>query len=502
MTSRGQAVIGLDAGTTSVKAGLYLPDGREHTIAARRVPLETPGPGWAEQDPDTIVHAALEVLAEIAHASRGAGLTIAGICTGTAMHGLVGLDADGRPLTALLTYADTRARHQADVLRAEHPDVYRRTGTPLHPMAPLAKLRWMHDERPEVAARVRTWVTGKEYLLTALTGRTVIDQSSASATGLWSLVTGAWDPGACELAGVDADHLAEIVATDAVVGGLTADVTRRTGIAQGTQVIAGATDGVLANIGVGALGDGVGAVTIGTSGAVRVMVDHPVTDDRMRVFCYALAADRWVVGGAISNGGLWVRWLREQVFADDLDDEAVVALAADVPAGSDGMLVLPYLTGERAPAWSTALSGVIFGARYGHGRGHLVRAGLEGVGHQLRLVTDALDACDLPIDTLRASGGFTRSALWTRIVCDILDIPLDVVGVREASAFGAAALGMVALGLLDDLDGVVALVETTGRQQPDDRSRGVHDDAHARYTALVEALAEPFARLATARKAR
>ena len=502
MTSPAQAVIGLDVGTTAVKAGVYLPDGREPAVASRSYPLHTPYPGWAQQDPDQVVDAALDALAEVARAARDADVAVAGVCTATAMHGLLGLDSDGRARTPLLTYADTRARRQAQTLRAEHMDVYHRTGTPLHPMAPLAKLRWMHDERPDLAAAVGTWVTGKEYLLAALTGRVVIDRSSASATGLWSLTSGTWDPGACALAGIDADHLAPIVATDHIVGGLTAHAARRTGLDADVPVVAGATDGALANVGVGALGGGIAAVTIGTSGAVRVTVDRPVTDDRMRVFCYALASDRWVVCGAISNGGLWIRWLRSALFLDLRDDEQVVALAEDVPAGSDGMLVLPYLTGERAPQWSAAPSGVIFGAQVEHGRGHLVRAGLEGVAHQVRLVTDALEGCGLAVDTLRASGGFTRSPLWMQIVCDILDLPLDVVRVREATAFGAAVLGMVAVGLLDSLDDAAGLVELNQHSRPDARVRAVHDDAHARYAALVDVLTEPFERLADARDVR
>ena len=496
-----QGVVGLDVGTTAVKAGLYTTSGDEVAVAGRDHPLRSPEPGWAEQDPEEIVAAMVDALAEIARAARDTGTDVRAISVSTPMHGLLGLDAGGRPLTPVVTWADTRARDDADALRADHLDVHRRTGTPLHPMAPLAKLRWFQRERAEVADRVRTWVTIKEHVLAALTGTLAIDRSSASATGLFHLRDDAWDVEALELAHIDADRLAPVVATDHVVGGLTSARAEATGLPAGTPVVAGATDGVLANLGVGALGGGgTGAVTIGTSGAVRLTVDEPTTDPDMRTFCYALTGDRWVVGGAISNGGLWLRWLRDAVFTGDLDDDDLSALAAEVPAGSEGVTVLPYLTGERAPQWSADPSGVVFGLRLDHGRAHVVRAGMEGVAHQLRLVTDALADSGHEVSRLRATGGFTSSEVWLQTVADILDVPLEVPAVSEAVAFGAALLGMTALGLLDDVDEAPGLVRIMTSCDPDPRHRALHDAAHDRYVDLVDVLAGPFTRLADTRE--
>lgn len=495
-----RAVVGVDVGTTSVKVGLYGPDGREHTVASRDYPLHMPGPGRAEQDPDQIVEATLDAMAEVAAHARDADIEVAGVATSTAMHGLLGVDGNGAALTPMLTYADTRARRQAEELRADHLDVYLRTGTPLHPMAPLAKLRWIHDEQPDLADGVRRWVTCKEHLLAALTGQTVIDHSSASATGMFGLEAADWDDEALRLAYVDRDRLAPLVPTDHVLDGLTTATAERTGLPADTPVVAGATDGVLANLGVGALRTGLGAVTIGTSGAVRVTVDAPITDERMRLFCYALTSDRWVVGGAISNGGLWLRWLREELLGTQLDPDELTELAGEVPAGSDGVTVLPYLTGERAPQWSPVLSGVVFGLRFEHGRGHLVRAGLEGVAHQLRLVTDAVADCGHPLERLRATGGFTNSPLWLQTVADILEIPLELPRVSESTAFGTALLGMSALGVLDGLDAVDDLITVTGRLDPGTADRAVHRAAHERYAELVEVLSDPFQHLAAERE--
>lgn len=492
-------VIGLDVGTTAVKVGLYSSDGTEHAVVSRDYPLSSPHPGWAEQDPDEIVEACLDALEEISRHAHRAGVAIAGIAASTAMHSLIGLDEHGRPLTQMLTYADTRSRAQAEQLRAEHLGVYRRTGTPLHPMAPLAKLVWFHDEQPELASRVWMWGTIKEYLIHALTGTWAIDHASASATGLFNLDEQQWDDEALQLARITPDQLAPLVPTTHVAGVLSTVAAERTGLASDTPVVVGATDGVLANLGVGALGNDLGAITIGTSGAVRVTVDAPVTDPAMRVFCYALTDERWVVGGAINNGGLWLRWLRETVFDAALDDDELTALAQDIAPGADGLLSLPYLTGERAPQWSAAPSGVIFGLRFHHGRGHLVRAGLEGVAHQLRLVTDALTDCGHPVRRLRATGGFTNSALWTQLVADILDVELELPQVTEATAFGAGVLGMTALGLLDDIEAINDLIVVRDRIEPNPELRGVYDEAHRRYVDLVDLLSGSFSELAAAR---
>lgn len=485
-------VIGLDVGTTAVKVGLYGPDGTEHAVTSRGYPLHSPHPGWAEQDPDHIVAATMEALAEIAGRARQAGISVAGIAVSTPMHTLIGLAADGSPLTPMSTYADTRAHQQAARLRAGHLDVYRRTGTPLHPMSPLAKLIWFAETEPQLASRVAYWVTIKEYLLGALTGVAVIDQASASATGLFDLARQDWDSEALELAGINHDQLAPLVSSDHRVGRLTAATVARTGLSGSTVVIAGATDGVLANLGVGALGSGVGAVTIGTSGAVRVTVDAPVTDPAMRVFCYALTRDRWVVGGAINNGGLVLRWLRESIFDDQLDDDGLTDLASAVPPGSDGVIMLPYLTGERAPQWSADPSGVFFGLRIQHGRGQLVRAGLEGVAHQLRLVTDALAEAGHPVRVLRATGGFTHSPLWLQIVADILDVELELPEVSEATACGAAFVGLVALGLIDRLDDVQHLTTVRERIRPDPANRSMYEATHRHYAELTNQLADLF----------
>lgn len=481
-----RVVIGIDVGTTATKVVSYRRDGTAVADAARDYPLHTPHAGWAEQDPDLVVDATLDALGEVVAATRQ---TVAAIGLSTVMHSLIGLDDDGRPLTPMVTFADSRSWPQALRLRRERGiDLYRATGTPIHPMAPLAKLVWFAEEQPDLFGRVRRWVSIKEYLLRRLCDSDVVDHAVATATGLLDLQTLEWHGDALDAAGIDDDHLGRPVPTSTVLDHLEPDLADRLGLGPDTRVVVGASDGVLANLGVGAIDPGTAAVTIGTSGAVRVTEHQPRTDPAMRTFCYPLTERHWVLGGAISNGGLVARWINTLLGGDD-DYDRLTAAAHDVAAGSDGVLMLPYLTGERAPLWSPLRGGVLFGLRVDHDRGHLFRAALESVALQLRLVADALrEMGGAGFDRVRVSGGFVTSDLWLQIVADVLDTELEVPAAAEGGAWGAALLAMHALGVIDDLRDAaddVAIVRTV---TPDREAARRYDDVAARYAELVDRL--------------
>jgi gluconokinase len=458
-------VVGLDVGTTSAKAVGFDAGGGRGAEAAISYELHEPEPGAAVQDPAVVVDAAAEALARVAGATRPV------VACSTAMHGLVALDEHDRPLTPLITWADTRALEQAARLRASHPQLHDRTGTPLHPMSPLVKLVWLRERQPQIYARARRWVGLKELVMHRLTGRWVVDWSVASGTGLLDRETLDWCDEALELAGVRREQLAELVAPTDVVG---------------EGVVAGAGDGPLANLGVGAVRPGVAACSIGTSGALRLMVQRPVVDDQRRLFCYALARDRWAVGGAINNGGVVLRWARDAL-APESSVEDLLALASPAPPGCDGLVMAPYLLAERAPHWTAGATGAYVGLRLHHGRAHLVRAALEGVCQQLALVLQSLAAAGQDVREIRATGGFARSRFWRQLLSDVLGRPLGFPEQAEGSAFGAALLGLVALGELDTLDRASELVRIAEVVEPDPA-------AAARYRELLPA----FERLAQA----
>ena len=444
-------IIGLDVGTTAAKVVAFGLASSWRHAAAREYPLLEPEPGWQVQEPETVLAALLDALAEVAAATGRA--EVIGLSVSTAMHGLIGLDPGMRPLTPLLTWADGRSREEARELRASGlaADLQRTSGTPVHPMTPLTKLMWFDRHEPATCAAVRWWVGLKDYVLWRLTGTLVTELSSASGTGLLDLTTRSWNPAAVALAGVSPDQLPPVRPTTSTLG-LSAAAAARVGLRSGTPVVLGAGDGPLGNLGTDAMAPGVAGLSLGTSGAVRMVVRKPQADPGGALFCYALTEDAWVVGGAVSNGGIVARWAGAAL-APDLQgtpdgpsaDERLLDLAASVPAGSDGLVMLPYLLPERAPLWDPDLPGAYLGLRREHTRAHLVRAAVEGVCLQLGTIVDRLDRVE-PVTSVRVTGGAFRSPLWREVMAAVLDRPLHALGHAEGSALGAAALGLHALG--------------------------------------------------------
>lgn len=491
----GPLVIAVDVGTTATKVVAYEPSGRAVAEAERGYPLHAPHPGHAEQDPEQIRATAESLLAEVV-AAVGPG-RVAGVALSSAMHTLMALDGDGRPLTALTSWADTRAQAEADELRAGPGlALHRRTGTPVHPMSPLVRLRWFARHAPQLCDRARWWCGVKEYLLLHLTGRLVVDHSLASASGLLDLASLRWDAEALALAGVTAEQLPELVPTTQALP-LAAAPAARVGLPAGTPVVVGGGDGPLANLGVGAVRPGMAACSLGTSGALRVVVDRPVVDPAGRVFCYALAPGLWVVGGAVTNGGIVMRWALEAL-APDLGpgaEEALLALAAQAPPGSGGLLMAPYLMSERAPRWTSLGRGAFVGLMREHGRPHMVRAAIEGVALQLALVLDSMRAAGIAVDSVRGTGGVMRSALWQQLLADAFAMPLDLLDGQQGSGYGAAILGMRALGIVDSLEATAAAVRVVRTVEP----VPAHVETYARLRpvldGLYDALAPTFAAL-------
>ena len=254
--------------------------------------------------------------------------------------------------------------------------------------------------------------------------------------------------------------------------------------------LARAGDGPLANLGLGAVEPGVVACSIGTSGALRLVVEAPAVDRDRRLFCYALTPGRWVVGGAISNGGAVLRWVGEAL-APELGEDAeadLVALAQDIAPGSDGLIMLPYLLSERAPQWSALPRGAYVGLSHRHRRGHLVRAALEGVCQQLALVFASMRDAGNQVRELRATGGFARSPLWRQMLADALDTPIGFTAAHEGSAFGAALVGMQALGLIESIDLATSLVRVDDVVEPDPEAAAVYADMRPAFAAVADAL--------------
>ena len=490
-------MIGVDIGTTATKAVAWTVDGRALGSHTASYPLEEPATGQAVQDPARILAAVMEALAAVAAEASGQARVVA-ISFSAAMHTLIALDDQGAPLTPVITWADTRASPQADRLRAAPGglDLHRRTGTPLHAMSPLPKLIWFREQDPDLFSRARRWVGIKELVLDRLCGEMVIDHSVAAAMGLLNLDALEWDPEALSLAGISAERLCALVDTTHALR-LRKSAAQALDLPEGLPVVVGSSDGPLANLGAGAVEPGVAACSIGTSGALRVIVTRPSVDPLGQVFCYPLTRDRWVLGGATNNGGVVLAWAGDAL-APELGEEpheALLAAAAAVPAGSGGLLMLPYLLGERAPHWSSLPRGAYVGLTRGHRRGHLVRAALEGVCLQLALVLHSLEAAGHPITDVRATGGFARSGLWRQMLADVLGRRIGFPAGHEGSSLGAALLAMQALGLIESLDVAVDLVPIEETVRPDPRDAAAYRSLVPVFSSLYDALIPTYTAL-------
>jgi gluconokinase len=488
-------VIGIDTGTTATKAVAAGLDGELRAMASVHYPLSVPGPGRAELDAQALCDAAVEALVDVAGQCRENGHRVIAVSLSAFLHALVPMDREGRPLGPLVTWADGRAAAQSEELAAAGlaKKLQARTGTPVHPMSPLTKLAWWKATDPGTLRETPRWGGCKEVVLAALADAPyVVDLSVASGTGLYDIHDRHWDPEALEIAGVRVDQLAEVVPTTEKLR-LRGAVAAAAGLPADTPLIIGAADGPLANLGVGAVPAGVAAISLGTSGAMRTVVNGPTADADGRLFCYALTEQRWVIGGAINNAGSVIRWAG-QSFAGSFDrpgaegedadvrDAALLSEAAGAPAGSDGLLCLPYLLGERAPWWRSGMRGAYVGLRREHGRPHLVRAAVEGVCQQLALVRDSFAAENLPVTEIRATGGAVASELWVSILASALDLPVAVADTPEGTALGACLLGLHALGELPDLDEAAALIAIGEPTRPDPEDAALY----ARLRPLVE----------------
>ncbi|HET7657576.1 MAG TPA: FGGY-family carbohydrate kinase, partial [Bacillales bacterium] len=265
--------------------------------------------------------------------------------------------------------------------------------------------------------------------------------------------------------------------------------------------IVGASDGVLANLGVAAVDPGSVACSVGTSGAVRTVVPKPVTDDKGRLFCYALTEDHWVIGGPVNNGGIAFRWLRDHIF-DDLTMEGIDPYdilnerAANVHPGAGGLLFLPYLTGERAPFWNADMRSVFFGLNLNHTRNDMIRAVLEGVMFQLEMVVDVLKQSGVEPKEFRVTGGFTKSVLWPQIMADIFEKEILVPEGISSACFGAALLAMKALGRLDDFKDIKNRVALRSHYLPNPSHVRIYRAYKPLFKRLAETLQGEFSSIA------
>ncbi|MFD2670314.1 gluconokinase [Marinicrinis sediminis] len=505
-------VLAVDIGTTSTKALIVSREGEVHATHSVKYPLHVPRPGYAEQDPAQIAEAALEAIRNVMRTADVQEEQILCVSFSSAMHSLIAMDASGNPLTSCITWADQRAVHQVNELKANGLglEIYRRTGTPVHPMSPLYKIKWMREHDDEVFRQTRKFIGIKEYVCYQWFDQYVIDYSLASATGLFNLEQLTWDSEALSVAGIEEGQLSQPVPTTQVLRGMKASVKEQLGLTRDIPVVVGASDGVLANLGLGILDQQVAAVTIGTSGAVRTTLKKPQTHPQGDLFCYCLTEDYWVTGGAVNNGGVALQWVQDLLQDEQTSGQAQSSQeklerlnewAAETAPGADGLLCIPLFTGERAPDYNANARGVFFGLTLSHKQRHMVRAVMEGVLFQLERVIRSVEQVGGSLTELRASGGFANSLVWRQMMADISGVETLIPDEIESSGLGAAQLGLFAMGVTSSLD--------AGWSRQAGSRYTVNADHHEIYTQLLpiylgvyERLGDSFEQITAFQKSR
>lgn len=490
-------IIGVDIGTSGTKAIAFTSEGQVIGNAyASYSPLVTPT-GYHELDPEILFNAVIHCIQQVVQQTTAVMGSLKGISFSAAMHSLIAVNDAGKPLTNVITWADARSAAYAHALQQTPVGngIYKHTGTPVHPMSPLCKIIWLREQQPTVFAAAAKFISIKEFIFHRLFGQYLIDHSIASCTGLFDVYTKTWYAPALQAAGITPAHLSQLVSTTHIVTGLPTEWAAQLGIPAETPFIIGASDGCLANVGSNATHPADMAITIGTSGAVRMITSQPAYDEKERIFNYILTDDLYVTGGAINNGVVVLKWYAENFlqrpFTSAKDIAWFVEQAAQAPAGADGLVFLPYILGERAPVWDATAKGVFFGMHAGHKQAHCMRAIVEGINYALYQVASSVQETVGDIKNIYASGGFINSPLWLQWLADVFGREISVINKEDASAIGAAILGFQATGVLQ-YNETPGFFHIQQRFQPQMARHAVYQQYYTVYNSLYKALQPAF----------
>jgi len=491
--------LGIDISTTATKALLIDEQGRVAAVAAADYGFETPHPLWSEQDPALWWQGAVRSIRAVVAQAGADPASILGVGLTGQMHGLVLLDADGAVLRPAILWNDQRTGAECDAIDERlGARLLAITGNRALTGFTAPKLLWVRAHEPEVYGRIAQVLLPKDYARFKLTGAYATDKAGASGTLWLDVRRRAWSAEVLDALEVPASWLPPTYEGPDVTGRVSDEAAEATGLRPGTPVVAGGGDQAAQAVGVGAVGEGVTALTLGTSGVVFATSETPriEPEGRLHAFCHA-APGRWHLMGVMLSAGGSLRWYRDTL-APELDYDALLAEAADVPPGSEGLRFLPYLTGERTPHPDPLARGAFVGLTIRHRRAHLTRAVLEGVAFGLRDSFELMQKTGLPpAAQVRISGGGARNTLWRQIIADVLGVELATVNTTEGAAYGAALLAGVGVGLWPDVDTACEhLIQVTGRTTPQPDAVARYEPAYAVYRDLYPALKPSFAGLA------
>jgi xylulokinase len=491
--------LGIDVSTTATKAVLIDGGGRVVAVAASEYGYETPHPLWSEQDPDLWWSAACKSVAAVLASAGASGTDIRGIGLTGQMHGLVLLDQGGNALRRAILWNDQRTAEQCDEIRGRlgKERLIQVTGNDALTGFTAPKILWVRSNEPETYRRAAHILLPKDFVRYKLSGEFAVDCADGAGTLLFDLRARTWSDEVLEALEIDPAWLPRPYEGTQVTGTVSAEAAEATGLLAGTPIVGGGGDQAAAAVGTGAVEQGIVSLSLGTSGVVFATTDRPTIepDGRLHAFCHSVPG-KWHLMGVMLSAAGSLRWFRD-TFAATADFDALLAPAADVPPGSEGLLFLPYLTGERTPYPDPLARGAFVGLTVRHGLPQLTRSVLEGVAFGLRDCFELMKSAGLgAVSQVRVSGGGARSPLWRQILADVLKTELVTVSSEEGAAYGAALLAAVGTGAFADVPGACReAISITGRTEPGTPA-SAYESIYAVYRSLYPALKPIFGSLA------
>jgi xylulokinase len=448
-----RSILALDIGTQSTRAALVSPEGEILGIAQIKHEVDSPRPGWAQQRPDSWWDETCGAIRDLLGRTNIAPESIAAVSACGQMHGMVGVDERGQVTTEWVQlWCDKRCQPQCDQIRRSHDEAELAavTANPIAPSWTGPKTLWYKQNQPAAYDRARWFLVPKDFINFKLTGTAATDPSEASGSFLWDWREDAYSPQMAEVVGVDLWRFAPASASHEVIGTVSQEASRLTGVPAGTPVVAGGGDFPVSMLGFGIVGQGIACDVTGTSTLFAMHSAKPLVHPAVQNLRHVV--DGWIPFTILDCGGLSMKWCRDLISSaqeKEISYEALIEMAAKIPEGSDGLIFYPYMLGERRRENAFARGGYL-GITLNHTAGHFVRAAMEGVALAMGRDARLFASLGVRVDRFLCVGGGTRNQLWNQIKADVVGMPLELSDEPEAGLKGAALLGAAGVGLVGD----------------------------------------------------
>ena len=487
-------LLGIDIGTSSCKVALFDTNGNVIRQGSGSYKVYYPHKGWAEQDPEEWWASVCKTTAALIREAQIDSKDICGIGIDGQSWSAIPIDHNGKVLCNTPIWMDTRAKEICDVIKekVDENELFELSGNPLEPSYTLPKILWYKKHRPEIYSKIYKILQSNSFIAYKLTGKITQDKSQGYGYQCFNMHTGTWNDAMCEKLGIKREMLPDIYECHEIIGEVTTEAAKETGLHPGTPVVAGGLDAACGTLGVGVIHNGQTQEQGGQAGGMSICTDRYRADKRL-ILSYHVVPDKWLLQGGTVGGGGTVRWFEEQFGESERNTaklngtnsfEEMTNLAGTIPHGSEGLIFLPYMQGERSPIWDTKAKGVYFGLDYSKTRAHMIRATFEGVAYSLRHNLEVAEKAGAKTYVLHAMGGAANSPVWTQIKADVTGKKIDTYASDTATTLGAALLAGVGVGVYKDFDEAVRKTVRIRRSYEPNMKK--HEDYQKYYDIYLE----------------